>query len=146
MPKSDAVRNARLSGGRPSSQRELIDARGSVDSRTFDEERRISPVAKDDRDRRAARVDVIDARTHWHSRSSQTTRGASGGMQRLSNRGAKVAPKRQSSIGFTRSVLSGPADYTPPSKLSSSNVSLLKMVGIAAAILLAIIALAFAVL
>ena len=146
MPKDDIIKSSGSSVRRSASGRELIDARGSIDSRTFDEERRISPVAKDDRDRHAASVDVISSRTHWQSRSNQGARSTSGDMRRLSVRGAKVAPKQQSSVGFTRSVLSGPADYTPPSKLQPSNASAIKTAGVAAIILLAIVVIALVVL
>ena len=146
MPKDDIIKSSDSSVRRSVPGRELIDARGSIDSRTFDEEHRISPVAKDDRDRHAASVDVISSRTHWHSRSSQSARTAFGDTRRLPTRGAKTAPKQQSGVGFTRSVLSGPADYTPPSKLSSSNVPVIKIVAAAAIILLVIAAIALVVL
>lgn len=72
----------------PAPGRELIDARGSIDSRTFNEEGRISSVAKDKRDRRNAAVESNLSKTRWHSRS--------GG------------------VGFSGGVLSGGSDYGRP--------------------------------
>ncbi len=126
-------------------ERELIDARGSIDSRTFDEERRISPVAKDDRDRHAASVETTSARNHWHSRSGQRSRNAASGIRQPAIRGKTSMPKQPSGIGFTRSVLSGPADYTTPDKFSASNVPLFLKVAIPVIILLVIVAIAEAV-
>ena len=126
-------------------ERELIDARGSIDSRTFDEERRISPVAKDERDRHAASVETTNTRNHWHSRSGQRSRNAVSGIKQPALRGKAPAPKQLSGIGFTRSVLSGPADYTTPDKFSASNVPPLLKVAIPVIILLVIVAIAVAV-
>lgn len=72
----------------PSPGRELIDARGSIDSRTFNEEGRISSVAKDKRDRHNATIESNLSKTRWHSRS--------GG------------------VGFSTGVLSGGSDYGRP--------------------------------
>ena len=54
-----------------SDERILIDARGSIDSRTFDTEGRISSVVKDERDRHDPIVDLNASPTHWHSKAGQ---------------------------------------------------------------------------
>ena len=56
------------SGG---SRREVIDARGSIDSRTFDETRQISSVLKTDDDRPNVNLDDGPDRNSWHSRAGQ---------------------------------------------------------------------------
>lgn len=129
--------------GRPG--RELIDARGSIDSRTFNEEQRISSIAKDARDRHAASVETPNSRNHWHSRSGRGTRSAAGGIKQPALRGKASMPKQPSGIGFTRSVLSGPADYATPDKFSASNVPPFLKVAIPVIILLVIVAIAVAV-
>ena len=126
--------------GRP--ERELIDARGSIDSRTFNEEQRISSVAKDARDRHAASVETTNARHHWHSRSGRDARSAAGGIKQPALRGKASMPKQPSGIGFTRSVLSGPADYATSDKFSASNVPLFFKVAIPVIIILIIVAIA----
>lgn len=70
--------------------REVIDARGSIDSRTLDEEGRITSIAKDKRDRHEASVDAGFSRSRWRSHA--------GG------------------VGFSGGVLSGGADYGRPEK------------------------------
>lgn len=72
----------------PASGRDLIDARGSIDSRTFNEEGRISSVAKDKRDRHAPSAESDFSKNRWRSHS--------GG------------------VGFSDGVLSGGADYGKP--------------------------------
>ncbi len=126
-------------------ERELIDARGSIDSRTFNEEQRISSTAKDARDRHAASVETANARSHWHSRSGQRARGAACRNRQSALRDKASTPKQSSNIGFTRSVLSGPADYTTPDRFSTSNVPPLLKIAVPAIILLAIIAIVVAV-
>ena len=65
--------------------RELIDARGSIDSRTLNEEGRISSVVKDARDRHDAYVQGGYSGSRWRSHA--------GG------------------VGFSGGVLSGGSDY-----------------------------------
>lgn len=49
--------------------RDVIDARGSFDSRTFSEDNRISHTSKDERDRPRAAIDTSMSTTRWHSRA-----------------------------------------------------------------------------
>ena len=56
--------------------REVIDGRGSIDSRTFNESHQISAYSRDDRDRHDPMIDTMDNRT-WYSRAGQGFAGTS---------------------------------------------------------------------
>lgn len=94
-----------------SSGRELIDARGSIDSRTFNEEGRISSIAKDKRDRHEAMVRTETSNLRWSSRSSN--------------------------VGFSGGVLSSGSDYGRPDG-SSSSVPLFFKIAVPVIVLLVI--------
>ncbi|WP_296009856.1 hypothetical protein [uncultured Adlercreutzia sp.] len=89
--------------------REVIDGRGSIDSRTFNESHQISSYSRDDRDRHDPMLDTMDSRT-WHSRAGQgfvtPAEGGTGAM-------APIRPRatRASSVGFS-GVMSGRAQYS----------------------------------
>lgn len=51
--------------------REVIDGRGSIDSRTFNESQQISGYSRDERDRPDPMVDTVNSRTSWRSRAGQ---------------------------------------------------------------------------
>ena len=51
--------------------REVIDGRGSIDSRTFNESQQISGYSRDERDRPEPMVDTVNARTSRRSRAGQ---------------------------------------------------------------------------
>jgi len=93
--------HARRSGG----SREVIDARGSIDSRTFNETHEISSTTKDVRDRHAAELDSM-SHTSWHSRAGQ-------GFDAVPDAGAahRIAPRPPSNIGFSGGVMSGGQNY-----------------------------------
>lgn len=102
----------------PASGRDLIDARGSIDSRTFNEEGRISSIAKDKRDRHAPSAESDFSKTRWRSHS--------GG------------------VGFSGGVLSGGADYGKPQKQLSEIPPFFKIaIPIIAILLIVVVALAF---
>lgn len=88
--------------------REVIDGRGSIDSRTFNESHQISAYSRDDRDRHDPTIDVMDNRT-WYSRAGQGFAAPADGMP-----AAPVARRPRSSsasdVGFA-GVMSGRANY-----------------------------------
>lgn len=99
---------------RTSSRREVIDARGSIDSRTFNESHQISAYSRDERDRHDPMVDTVEARTTWRSRAGQGFDGA------VDPAGAHAMPaplrprgSRASDVGFS-GVMSGRANYSAP--------------------------------
>lgn len=99
--------HVRRSGG----SREVIDARGSIDSRTFNETHEISSTTKDIRDRHAAELDSM-SRTSWHSRAGQ---GFDAVPDAGAPRRARPALQRPSSaIGFSGGVMSGGPNYGRP--------------------------------
>lgn len=88
--------------------REVIDARGSIDSRTFNETHEISSTTKDVRDRHAAELDSM-SHTSWHSRAGQ-------GFDAVPDAGAarRIAPRPPSNIGFSGGVMSSGPNYGRP--------------------------------
>lgn len=95
--------------------REVIDGRGSIDSRTFNESHQISGYSHDDRDRHDPMLDTVSSRTNWRSRAGQgfdsvPDGGAAHGMP------APLRPRgsRASDVGFS-GVMSGRANYSAPS-------------------------------
>ena len=94
--------------------REGIDGRGSIDSRTFNESHQISAYSRDERDRHDPMVDTVEARTTWRSRAGQGFDGA------VDPAGAHAMPaplrprgSRASDVGFS-GVMSGRANYSAP--------------------------------
>ncbi|MEY8460494.1 hypothetical protein AALA69_05120 [Eggerthellaceae bacterium 24-137] len=119
--------------------REVIDGRGSIDSRTFNESHQISGYSHDDRDRHDPMVDTVSARTNWRSRAGQgfdavPDSGAAHGMP------APLRPRasRASEVGFS-GVMSGRANYSAPSGPLASIPTFLKVTVPIIAILLVII-------
>ena len=101
-----------------SEERELIDARGSIDSRTLNEEGRISSVAKDARDRHDAYVQGGYSGSRWRSHSG--------------------------SVGFSGGVLSGGPDYGRPERNASGVPLFFKIaVPLIAVLLVVVLVLAF---
>ena len=100
---------------RAAGNREVIDGRGSIDSRTFNESHQISALSHDDRDRPRAAIDASMTETRWHSRAGQgfdsvPDAGAMGGIP------ARVRPhgpghRAPSGVGFSGGVVSGRGDY-----------------------------------
>ena len=95
------------------SGRVLIDARGSIDSRTLNEEGRISSIAKDKRDRHDASVEGGFSSSRWRSHA--------GG------------------VGFSGGVLSGGADYGRPERNAEGVPLFFKIIVPAIAILLIVV-------
>ena len=107
----DALDEARRAAG----DREVIDGRGSIDSRTFNESHQISSLSHDDRDRPRAAIDASMTQTRWHSRAGQgfdavPDAGAMGTIpgRVRSNMGAH---RPASGVGFSGGVVSGRGDY-----------------------------------
>ena len=115
--------------------REVIDGRGSIDSRTFNESHQISGYSHDERDRPDPMVDTVTARTNWRSRAGQGFEAApDGGMA------APLRPRasRASEVGFS-GVMSGRANYSAPSGPLAAVPSFLKVTVPIIVILLVII-------
>ena len=92
--------------------REVIDGRGSIDSRTFNESHQISAYSRDDRDRPDPMLDTVSARTSWRSRAGQGFDAApEGGM---GTHGLPLRPRSAGNVGFSGGVMSGRADYGAP--------------------------------
>ncbi len=68
---NSSYRDRSSSRANPSLRREVIDGRGSIDSRTFDETREIRPLASDKRDRSGVKLDAVPENTRWHSQAGQ---------------------------------------------------------------------------
>lgn len=101
-----------LSGSRRgrTTNREVIDGRGSIDSRAFNETHELVGYSIDERDKPRAAVDDSFASTRWHSRAGQ---GFSDVPDSGSARpGSQRAPRR-SNVGLSGGVMSGRANYTP---------------------------------
>lgn len=99
---------ANRSRGYRTSSREVIDARGSIDSRTFNETHEISSIARDARDRHDPSLDTISHKT-WYSRAGQ-------GFDGVPDAGASanqppLRSMRSRSVGFNGGVMSGKSDY-----------------------------------
>ncbi len=92
--------------------REVIDGRGSIDSRTFNESHQISAYSRDDRDRPDPMLDTVSGRTSWRSRAGQGFDAApEGGM---GTHGLPLRPRSAGNVGFSGGVMSGRADYGAP--------------------------------
>lgn len=115
--------------------REVIDGRGSIDSRTFNESHQISGYSHDDRDRHDPMVDTVAARTNWRSRAGQ-------GFEDVSDGGVSAPLRsrasRASEVGFS-GVMSGRANYSAPSGPLAAVPSFLKVTVPIIVVLLAII-------
>lgn len=115
--------------------REVIDGRGSIDSRTFNEGHQISGYSHDDRDRHDPMVDTVAARTNWRSRAGQ-------GFEAVSDGGVSAPLRsrasRASEVGFS-GVMSGRANYSAPSGPLAAVPSFLKVTVPIIVVLLAII-------
>ena len=90
--------------------REVIDGRGSIDSRAFNETHELVGYSIDDRDRPRAAVDASFSKTRWHSRAGQGFGDVpdSGAPRHASGR------PQSSDVGFSGGVMSGRANYTAP--------------------------------
>ena len=91
--------------------REVIDGRGSIDSRAFNETHELVGYSIDGRDRPKAAVDASFSKTRWHSRAGQ---GFSDVPDSGAARHAPARPQRRSEVGFSGGVMSGRANYTAP--------------------------------
>lgn len=115
--------------------REVIDGRGSIDSRTFNESHQISDYSHDDRDRHDPMIDTVAARTNWRSRAGQ-------GFEAVSDGGVSAPLRsrasRASEVGFS-GVMSGRANYSAPSGPLAAVPSFLKVTVPIIVVLLAII-------
>lgn len=89
--------------------REVIDGRGSIDSRTFNESHQISAYSRDDRDRHDPMIDTMDNRT-WHSRAGQGFVTPADGAPAASPAPLRPRSSHASDVGFA-GVMSGRANY-----------------------------------
>ena len=89
--------------------REVIDGRGSIDSRTFNESHQISAYSRDDRDRHDPMIDVMDNRT-WHSRAGQGFVAPAEGAPGAPAPARRPRGSSASDVGFA-GVMSGRANY-----------------------------------
>lgn len=89
--------------------REVIDGRGSIDSRTFNESHQISAYSRDDRDRHDPMIDVMDKRT-WHSRAGQGFVAPAEGAPGAPAPARRPRGSSASDVGFA-GVMSGRANY-----------------------------------
>lgn len=90
--------------------REVIDGRGSIDSRAFNETHELVGYSIDERDKPKAAVDDSFSDARWHSRAGQ-------GFSHVPDAGARRAPRprpRMGNVGFSGGVVSGRANYTAP--------------------------------
>ncbi|MDO4289693.1 MAG: hypothetical protein Q4C41_00490 [Eggerthellaceae bacterium] len=93
-----------------STNREVIDARGSIDSRAFNEQGELVGYTTDERDKPRAAVDDSFTQTRWHSRAGQ-------GFSDVPDSGARRrggAAPRGEGVGFSGGVMSGRAQYAAP--------------------------------
>lgn len=93
--------------------REVIDGRGSIDSRTFNESHQISGYSRDERDRPDPMLDTVNSRTNWRSRAGQGFDASPDAPVH----GLPLRPRdmRGAGVGFSGGVMSGRADYAAPS-------------------------------
>lgn len=107
----DALGEARRVAG----NREVIDGRGSIDSRTFNESHQISSLSHDERDRPRAAIDASMTQTRWHSRAGQGFDAVpdAGALSTIPGRVRSSAATRRSpsGVGFSGGVVSGRGDY-----------------------------------
>lgn len=89
------------------SNRELIDGRGSIDSRAFNEHNELVGYSIDKKDKPDPLVDAIDADTRWSSRGRQ---GFVTGEPRGGSRRASRTHRRQD-LGSLSDAISGHAQY-----------------------------------
>ena len=89
--------------------REVIDGRGSIDSRAFNETHELVGYSIDDRDRPKAAVDASFSKTRWHSRAGQ-------GFPDVPDSAPPVTPPHGPSVAarWASAVMSGRANYTAP--------------------------------
>ena len=90
--------------------REVIDGRGSIDSRAFNETQELVGYSVDERDKPQAAVDASFSDTRWHSRAGQ-------GFERVPDSGAARpgsmrVSRHGSNVGFSGGVVSGRGNYT----------------------------------
>lgn len=117
--------------------REVIDGRGSIDSRTFNESHQISGYSRDDRDRPDPMLDTVSSRTNWRSRAGQGFETSPD----AASHGLPLRPRdmRGSGVGFSGGVMSGRADYAASSSRGAGIPLFLKIAIPIIAILLVVI-------
>lgn len=117
--------------------REVIDGRGSIDSRTFNESHQISGYSRDDRDRPDPMLDTVSSRTNWRSRAGQGFEASPD----TASHGLPLRPRdmRGSGVGFSGGVMSGRADYAASSSRGAGIPLFLKISIPIIAILLVVI-------
>lgn len=107
----DVLDEARRAAG----DREVIDGRGSIDSRTFNESHQISSLSHDERDRPRAAIDASMTQTRWHSRAGQGFDAVpdAGALSSLPGRvrSGAATHRAPSGVGFSGGVVSGRGDY-----------------------------------
>lgn len=117
--------------------REVIDGRGSIDSRTFNESHQISGYSRDERDRPDPMLDTVSSRTSWRSRAGQgfeaVPDGGSSGLPRMGQHGSA-----RSDVGFT-GVMSGRRDYGAPAGPLASVPTFVKIAAAIIVVLLIVI-------
>lgn len=94
--------------------REVIDGRGSIDSRTFNESHQISGYSHDERDRHDPMIDTVSSRTSWRSRAGQGFDVVPDGGSPRTAAPLRSRGSRASDVGFS-GVMSGRANYSAPS-------------------------------
>ena len=90
-------------------KRQVIDGRGSIDSRTFNESHQISAYSRDDRDRHDPMIDTMDNRA-WYSRAGQGFATPAEGAPGAPAPVRRPRGSRASDVGFA-GVMSGSANY-----------------------------------
>ncbi len=92
----DALSSTRSSR---TSNRDVIDGRGSIDSRAFDEQRRLVGYSVDESDKPAPAVDASNPKAKWHSHAGQ-------GFQ-----SSRPKVNRRLDLGSLSDSISGSANY-----------------------------------
>lgn len=115
--------------GRSGGNRDLIDGRGSIDSRAFNERREIVGYTIDDRDRHDPMLDTTDSHSRWRSQD-----GYDVSRQRISSGRARTRPNQ---IGLQGGSLGKRRDFAAANP--ASGIPLFVKVAIPVIIVLAII-------
>lgn len=134
-----ARRDARFPhGAGRTSNRELIDGRGSIDSRAFNENNELVGYSIDKRDKPEPLVDAVEAGSRWSSRGGQGF--ASGEPRRAAPRGGRAS--RRQDLDSLSDTISGRAQYggsKPSPALPKSAVFLIVLIVILLVVLAVIL-------
>ncbi len=112
--------------------RQLIDGRGSIDSRAFNERREIVGYTIDDRDRHDPMVDALESRSRWRSQD-----GLSVSHQRISGP-QQAGGRRPTQIGLQGGAMGRKRDFAA-ARGSASGIPLFVKIAIPVIIVLGII-------